>query len=110
MAFSPPGRLTRSFWLARLYAGTQQVTQPFQLRHAEAETSLTASSSGPDPRRATAMNLCTILARRLRRAVTAPRLATSRRGDHHFRPSMLVLEDRTVPSADMFQNATTLTG
>ena len=60
------------------------------------------------------MYLWKLFARRLRRAMTTPRLKAnrprSRLQSDSFRPSMLVLEDRTVPAADMFADATVLTG
>ena len=60
------------------------------------------------------MNLWNLFLRKLRRETSASR-ATSRkprrsRDAERFRLSVLALEDRTVPAADMFAGATVLTG
>jgi hypothetical protein len=57
------------------------------------------------------MNLWTLCLRRLRREFPAtPRNRRARRVAERFRPSVVALEDRTVPTADMFAGATALTG
>ena len=57
------------------------------------------------------MNLWTLCLRRLRREFPAPpRNRRARRAAERFRPSVLALEDRTVPTADMFAGATPLSG
>jgi hypothetical protein len=60
------------------------------------------------------MNLWKLFIRRLQRAMITPGPISSRprsrRNTKGFRPTMLVLEDRTVPAADMFADATILTG
>src|SRR5262245_36977768 len=57
------------------------------------------------------MNIRNLFLRRLWLAcLSSPAMPRTRPDARRFRPSVLVLEDRTVPAADMFADATVLSG